>query len=264
MAKVTGMFGLSGTINGRTFYIRNGIQYERKASNLTKERIAKEPAFAEQRKRMKDFGAASQLAGLLRQAWAEHLGHAVQRGLWNRLQQAVYSGVRKAPGDTGRRDASLALCTRDLNGLAYISKHRGNSGFHHAPLENLTRRRGTLRFELGISTLLTRFRSRVRSTHFEITITAVCCPAFLAQKNRRAHKWSFPPEEMESVDYTTGKLPLQNPGSFAQVVLRLPPPPKSAGTCDYVLFMTIRHFQLTGQEFYELDGSIHSQILAIL
>lgn len=264
MAKVTGMFRLSGTINGRTFYVRNNKQYERKPSSLTGKRIAKEAAFAAQRQRMNDFGGASAFASIILHAWAAHLGHAAQSGLWPRLQQAVYKSVTAAPGETGRKDVSLSICVAELSGLAFVNKNRGNSKHFHPLLDNFSRRRNTLRFEMKIPGMLTVFRSRSKSTHAEITITAVTCPDFLVQKNRKARKWSFPPVEMESVDFTTGIFPLRNPPSHAQVALRLPDAPAPVQACNYVLFMTLRHFQQIGDNYYELDGSIHSQILAIL
>lgn len=86
MARVKSIFKIEGTLGELTFYThRNGQQYVRTKSSLTKERVLRDPAFARTRENSKEFGAANRAGTLLRRGAMAFLKRAYDPGLCGRM-----------------------------------------------------------------------------------------------------------------------------------------------------------------------------------
>jgi hypothetical protein len=94
MAKLPGILPLRGTIQEMTFaHTRNGIVVKKK-TNLTKERMDTDPAFARTREAMADFRTATKSARLLYAALRPNLPAVKDSDAFNRTQSIMKEAMR--------------------------------------------------------------------------------------------------------------------------------------------------------------------------
>ncbi|MGX7666522.1 hypothetical protein [Flavobacterium pedocola] len=85
MAKATGFIKIEGSLEGLTFYKKDGVYYVRKKGGISKERIHKEPNFERTRENNSEFGHCGTCGKVLRTALAPMVIKAKDTQLQSRL-----------------------------------------------------------------------------------------------------------------------------------------------------------------------------------
>jgi hypothetical protein len=96
MARQSGMFPITGTLGEVTFYQLNGVYRIRRKTSLNKQRLKKDPAFANTRRSSERLSMASKIA---QQFYRKIFPHQLHDGLktwhpiWQRTIQMVKGGM---------------------------------------------------------------------------------------------------------------------------------------------------------------------------
>jgi hypothetical protein len=98
MAKYTSIVRLSGRVGDAVFYDYRDLQVMRMAGNLTKDRIARDPAFARSRESSREFGGSSVAGALIRQG----MGPVLKRCPDGRLAASLTKLCHQVQGGLGR------------------------------------------------------------------------------------------------------------------------------------------------------------------
>ena len=118
MAKVKGIFSLSGSIGDITFYQKNGKTYARKKSNLTGERIKSDPKFEKTRAAGVDFAYSSKLSKIIRYQIKDMLIRADKEHhlrFTSSIRAALKGDIINPVGEKKINNADLSV----LNGFSF-------------------------------------------------------------------------------------------------------------------------------------------------
>ncbi|MDQ3190587.1 MAG: hypothetical protein M3Q58_03255 [Bacteroidota bacterium] len=88
MARIIGN-KTKGSVDGKTYFTRNGKQFVKNKSNLDKNRVMTDPAFENSRKSMSEFGACSLAASKLRTSLMPLPKDYGEARTWNRLVKTI-------------------------------------------------------------------------------------------------------------------------------------------------------------------------------
>jgi hypothetical protein len=112
MAKATGVLKIEGTIEDLTFYKKDGVNYVRRKSGVSKERIATDPNFERTRENGSEFGHSANAGKMLRLAASAMVFRAKDSQLSSRMLK-VMSQIKNldATSNRGKRTVGLGITT---------------------------------------------------------------------------------------------------------------------------------------------------------
>ena len=122
MARQVGPVRFNGVIGDIVFYSAKGREFARRKPNITKERIANDPAFAPTRQNNAEFAKASRAGKELRMCLHPLICKGMDGRLVNRLNSALLKVLKSDPeGDRGQRNIMKGDITK-LDGFMFNTK----------------------------------------------------------------------------------------------------------------------------------------------
>jgi hypothetical protein len=126
MGKVDGsLLKLSGNIYDMNFYVRNGKPFYRKKSNLNKERVDTDPAFARSRACSNEFANASRFTKILFDASSMFSKGIRDSGAYNRLM-SVMNKIKEYDTKSGQGKRSPIVGILDSNAHQLLMDYQFN------------------------------------------------------------------------------------------------------------------------------------------
>jgi hypothetical protein len=126
MAKNIGLIKISGKVGDLQFFKKGGKAYVGLASQISKDRIKKDPAFKRTRENMAEFGGAAAVSKAIRQQLIPLRG-LFEVGLHARMTSLVRLLINLGTGERGQRAVEFSqnkeeLAGIELNKLSHISE----------------------------------------------------------------------------------------------------------------------------------------------
>ncbi len=116
MARNIGIVQISGKVGGLQFFHKNGESFVGLPSNISKERIKSDPAFARTRENNSEFGGAALVSKNFR-AQLIPLRNLTERNLHNRVTSQIRKMMNEGAGPRGKRAAQFSLHHDYFNGF---------------------------------------------------------------------------------------------------------------------------------------------------
>lgn len=123
MAKNIGLIKISGKVGNLRFFKKNGKSYVGINSDISKERISKDPAFKRTRENMAEFGGAASVSKTIRTALIP-LKALFEKYLHTRLTSMIRGLINLGSGDRGKRAVEFSLNKDELAGFELNEKTR--------------------------------------------------------------------------------------------------------------------------------------------
>ena len=108
MAKLNSLLKIEGTLDGLTFYKKDGAYFVRTKGGVSKSRIANDPAFARTRENGSEFGHSATSGKMLRRALNPVISDAKDNRVALRLT-AVMSKVKNADTSSARGERQVSI-----------------------------------------------------------------------------------------------------------------------------------------------------------
>lgn len=116
MAKNIGLIKISGKVGNLQFFNKKGESYVGLSGSVSKERIAKDPAFKRTRENMAEFGGAAAISKELRMHIVP-LRSLIETGLHARITSRIRLMMNAGSGARGKRTAEFTLNQDEFNGF---------------------------------------------------------------------------------------------------------------------------------------------------
>lgn len=113
MARNVGLIKISGKIGDLQFFTKDGKTYVGLSSNLSKDRILKDPAYKRTRENMAEFGGAANVSKAIRSKLLP-LSSLIEKNLHNRLTAKIRELINSGSGVRGKRKVEFSLLKEDL------------------------------------------------------------------------------------------------------------------------------------------------------
>lgn len=118
MAKNIGLIQISGKVGNLQFRKRKGVNIVGNTTDLTKERIMKDPAFVRTRENMAEFGGSASISKAIRLGLLP-LKSLIDKGLHNRFTALIRSVLEEGTGTRGMRNVQFSLNKELLEGFEF-------------------------------------------------------------------------------------------------------------------------------------------------
>ncbi len=119
MARNNSFIKLEGTLDGLTFYEKDGVNYVKTKSSISKSRIENDPAFRRTRENMREFGASAKVGKALRTAFGsvvKLMGDTYVSARITRIMKRINSN---GAGIRGERDFDILANSDLLKGFEF-------------------------------------------------------------------------------------------------------------------------------------------------
>lgn len=116
MAKNIGLIKISGKVGDLQFFQKDGSAFVGLSSQLSKDRIMKDPAFARTRENMSEFGGAATVSKSLRNSLIPLRG-LIESGLHSRFVGLIRQTINLGTGVRGERRVEFSLNPEELEGF---------------------------------------------------------------------------------------------------------------------------------------------------
>lgn len=116
MAKNIGLIKISGRVGDLQFFAKDGKTYVGLSSSLSKDRIAKDPAFKRTRENMSEFGGSASVSKALRE-YLIPMRHLIEKQLHNRFVKMVRELINTGSGNRGSRKVEFSLNKAEIEGF---------------------------------------------------------------------------------------------------------------------------------------------------
>jgi hypothetical protein len=133
MTRVNGVVSFQGTYEDMTFYKKEGKNYVRKKSGVSKERIANDPNYVRTRENMNEFSLNISSGKMLRLSLGSLVFKAKDARLSNRLMQTM-SKIKNLDSTSARGERSVSNGIATAEGKQYLIGFDFNS---NAPLDSV-------------------------------------------------------------------------------------------------------------------------------
>jgi hypothetical protein len=133
MPRVNGVVSFQGTYEDMTFYKKEGKNYVRKKSGVSKERIANDPNYVRTRENMNEFSLNISSGKMLRLSLGSLVFKAKDARLSNRLMQTM-SRIKNLDSTSARGERSVSNGIATAEGKQYLIGFDFNS---NAPLDSV-------------------------------------------------------------------------------------------------------------------------------
>ena len=133
MPRVNGVVSFQGTYEDMTFYKKEGKNYVRKKSGVSKERIANDPNYVRTRENMNEFSLNISSGKMLRLSLGSLVFKAKDARLSNRLMQTM-SKIKNLDSTSARGERSVSNGIATAEGKQYLIGFDFNS---NAPLDSV-------------------------------------------------------------------------------------------------------------------------------
>ncbi|WP_432411330.1 hypothetical protein [Rasiella sp. SM2506] len=122
MAKNNSFIRLEGTLDGLTFYQKDGSNFVKTKSGVSKSRIANDPNFIRTRENNQEFGGAAKVSKAFRQAFSEVAKLMGETYLASRLTALMKRIVTNGIGNRGQRSIDIVGNSDLLEGFVFDRK----------------------------------------------------------------------------------------------------------------------------------------------
>lgn len=119
MAKLKSFVKLEGTLDGLTFYQKDGQSFVKTKSGVSRNRILKDRAFKRTRENMREFGGAARASKAFRDGYANIIKLMGDTYLSGRLTAVMRRIADLGTGIRGRRSIDIASNTELLNNFEF-------------------------------------------------------------------------------------------------------------------------------------------------
>ena len=116
MAKNIGLIKISGKVGDLQFFQKDGKTYVGLSSQISKDRIQKDPAFKRTRENMSEFGGAAKVSKSIREFMIPLKG-LIEKQLHQRITGLIRAVINQGSGDRGMRKAELSLNQTEIEGF---------------------------------------------------------------------------------------------------------------------------------------------------
>lgn len=134
MARNNSFVKLEGTLDGLTFYNKNGENVVKTQSRISRSRILTDAAFRRTRENMREFGGAAKVGKAFRSAFAGIVKTMADTYMGSRITGVMKRINRNGPGLRGERDFEVVTYGDMLKGFEFNKSAPLNSQFF-APSE---------------------------------------------------------------------------------------------------------------------------------
>lgn len=187
MAKNIGLIKISGKVGDLQFFRKDGNAYVGLSSQISKDRILKDPAFKRTRENMSEFGGAAAVSKSLREYLTPVKG-LIEKQLHNRLVAVLRELINLGTGDRGTRRVEFSLNQSELDGFELNKATKISEVFFvdHSMAANVNRNQITLTVEefLPADYLLI----PEGATHFRVHIAALAISDFEAVGPKKKYR----------------------------------------------------------------------------
>lgn len=129
MARNKSFIKLEGTIDGMTFYMKDGENLVKSETTLSKNKIMTDSAFKRTRENMREFGGASRVGKAFREAFSGITKTMADTYMGARLNRSMKRINRNGSGIRGERDFDVVNYGEQLKGFEFTDKTPFDSQF---------------------------------------------------------------------------------------------------------------------------------------
>lgn len=122
MGRNTSFIKLEGTLDGLTFYEKDGVNFVKKQSKISKSRILNDPAFKRTRENMQEFAGAARAGKAFRQAFGNVVSLMGDTYLSGRLSALMKRINRNGSGIRGERPIDVTANSEQLSNFEFNKK----------------------------------------------------------------------------------------------------------------------------------------------
>ncbi|PNQ72845.1 hypothetical protein C1T31_10090 [Hanstruepera neustonica] len=137
MARNNSFIRLEGSLDGLTFYRKDGESFVKTQSRVSRNRIMNDPAYKRTRENMQEFGGAAKAGKAFREAFAGLSQTIGDTYLSARLSGLLKRIIKLGAGDRGERELDLASYHEQFRGFEFNPNKQFDSVFF-APLTGPT------------------------------------------------------------------------------------------------------------------------------
>ena len=192
MAKASSNLQLQGTIQGITFYQRNGKWFARAKSSLTGKKVKKSPKFKLSMQNMHEFGATSVITKQVWDCFPKNWKQFRDTGAFNRYKSIVYKVMMNDTGDRGKRAFQPTRLSQLWPGFPFHKNKYFASSCRpdlHAALDPTA---GSLSLSLPATAADLSIKPSGGATHAQIDFSGIILPSYLY--NDSLQQWRPSPE----------------------------------------------------------------------
>lgn len=186
MANQSGLIRIKGSLDGLSFYGKNG-QYVRRAGGVEKARIMNSPNYQRLRENMSEFGGAATAAKSFRMAVAG------MKAKWDKSFTGRSTGMMKqvtsaGTGLRGTRNIEILAQEHLIRGFEF-SKSKNFRGIFHAPYQapQLSADRNIVTLTVPDFDIETGITPPIAATHFQLALVAGVLSDFTYNKELKKY-----------------------------------------------------------------------------
>ena len=266
ISKQTGVIKLKGTLAGITFYHSRGQDYAKQSGGPSKERIAKDPAFARTRENNKEFSGISLLSKSFRTTFMLSTQDKCDNSMGQRASGILREMLYKNTGIRGQRSIQLSANKTMFEGFAFDAGKEFSQKFL-APF-TLTPNAGRNQCDIVVPNFLPAscINAPCGATYFRLVATLGVVSDFVYN----ASTFRYEPSDIalnqlsNTVYSATTSLTAKNPVSFTlSTVLPGTPAPVLTATSSVILCLGIEFFQRIGTIDYIFNSENCMKVIKV-
>lgn len=251
MAKQKGLIRIKGSLGDLTFYQKEGGDFVRKSSGVSKDKVLHDPAFQRTRENMSEFGAAAKAAKSFRNGFIQQAMRYGDKKLHNRIMKQMHAICKSGSGTRGKRSIQLLGNENQLLGFAF----REGKGFNNVVLFDVAVTANANRNEVTCTipdiVPQTNIQAPSNATHFKIELAIVSWSHKGYSTASKQYEDLAPSLAGIAADKTTSFIPLGAAAIGAVTTLNVPLPNTPTMTTNAALVAAI------GITFYSLEGTVY-------
>ncbi|NRD22703.1 hypothetical protein HNV10_05595 [Winogradskyella litoriviva] len=173
MAKNNSFIRLEGTLDGLTFFRKNGENFVKTKSRVSRNRILNDPAYKRTRENMQEFGGAARASKAFRESFATIARLVSDSYVSARLTGKMRSIIPNGVGLRGQRTINLVDNSEPFLGLNFNVSKPFDRHFN-APSDGpvITASRDTVNWSLADFNTDTYVRAPEGASHFKLALAA--------------------------------------------------------------------------------------------
>jgi len=173
MARNNSFIKLEGTLDGLTFYKKDGETLVKTKSSVSRNRILNDPAYRRTRENMKEFGGAARVGKAFREAFAGIVSYMGDTYMGSRVNGIMKRISNNGTGARGEREFDVVDYSDMLRGFEFNTVHPFDTQFF-APsgLPTINAGRDTVQWDIPDFDTDTFVRRPEGATHFKLVLAA--------------------------------------------------------------------------------------------
>ena len=264
MPKQKGVIKIKGTLNGICYYSLKGEHLLRKAAGPSMERIQTDPAFANLKSNMQEFGAASKLSKAIRTGFFEIAMQFKDSHMASRLSGLCRKIIQKGNGSPGQRDASLANDPKAFIGFQLNKNTMFHQVYKANPIVTSSENRDVITISILESNTAHLNKRPKKATHFQLTSALSLVSKYKCYSNKKAYYPVALKQNALGISQKTGPLACNIEHKNLQIQLKTPVTSKLSSNIDITVWLGIQYLKQEGSQFHALETYKAMQCIALL